>query len=77
MCHPYIVYPICIIVEKKIQKVQHVYVPQKEIAGALQNILCYEEKHEDNVLLMDEEWFIRVHLDVTQVVLTLQKLIRL
>ncbi|XP_057198587.1 exocyst complex component 3-like isoform X2 [Triplophysa rosa] len=39
---------------------------KKEIAGALQNILCNEEKHEDNELLMDEEWFIRVHLDVTQ-----------
>ncbi|XP_056617167.1 uncharacterized protein LOC130431974 isoform X2 [Triplophysa dalaica] len=41
-------------------------VMKKEIAGALQNILCNEEKHEDNELSMDEEWFIRVHLDVTQ-----------
>ncbi|XP_057198730.1 exocyst complex component 3-like [Triplophysa rosa] len=37
-----------------------------DISKYLQNILCNEEKHEDNELLMDEEWFIRVHLDVTQ-----------
>lgn len=54
--------------------------PQKQISGALQKILRNEEKHDDNnnkKWSMDEEWFIKMHIDVTQVVLILRKLIRL
>nr|XP_055026048.1 uncharacterized protein si:dkey-196h17.9 isoform X1 [Misgurnus anguillicaudatus] len=35
-----------------------------EISRVLQNILDYEEEHKETS--MDEEWFIRVHFDVTQ-----------
>ncbi|XP_073729133.1 uncharacterized protein [Misgurnus anguillicaudatus] len=38
-----------------------------EISRVLQNILDYEEEYdEDNERSMDDEWFIRVHTDVTQ-----------
>ncbi|KAA0717712.1 hypothetical protein E1301_Tti020843 [Triplophysa tibetana] len=49
-----------------LKSIENMMFSEKEIAGALQNILRNEEKSEDNELLMDEEWFIRVHLDVTQ-----------
>ncbi|RXN24795.1 exocyst complex component 3-like protein [Labeo rohita] len=39
---------------------------QNDISTNLQNILCYDEKHEHNEDSVDEETFIRVHLDVTQ-----------
>ncbi|XP_042624517.1 uncharacterized protein LOC109104280 [Cyprinus carpio] len=39
---------------------------QDDISKTLQNILHYDEKHGHNEDSMDEETFIRVHLDVTQ-----------
>ncbi|KAK2896480.1 hypothetical protein Q8A67_010968 [Cirrhinus molitorella] len=39
---------------------------QNDISTTLQNILCYDEQHGHNEDSMDEETFIRVHLDVTQ-----------
>lgn len=41
--------------------------PQNDISKTLQNILHYDEQHGHNEELMDEESFIRVHIDVTQV----------
>ncbi|XP_056617245.1 uncharacterized protein LOC130432040 isoform X2 [Triplophysa dalaica] len=37
-----------------------------DISKYLENILCNEENHEENEMSMNEEWFIRLHLDVTQ-----------
>ncbi|XP_067277703.1 exocyst complex component 3-like protein isoform X2 [Pseudorasbora parva] len=39
---------------------------QKNISRTLQNILHYDEQHEHNEDSMDEETFIRLHIDVTQ-----------
>ncbi|KAL1263307.1 hypothetical protein QQF64_006046, partial [Cirrhinus molitorella] len=39
---------------------------QNDISTTLQNILCYDEQHGHNEDSMDEETFIRVHIDVTQ-----------
>ncbi|KAK2896478.1 hypothetical protein Q8A67_010966 [Cirrhinus molitorella] len=39
---------------------------KNDISTTLQNILCYDEQHGHNEDSMDEETFIRVHLDVTQ-----------
>jgi len=41
--------------------------PQNDISETLQNILHFDEKHGQYEESMDEERFIRVHIDVTQV----------
>lgn len=41
--------------------------PQNDVSKTLQNILHFDEQHGHNEESMNEESFIRVHIDVTQV----------